>query len=53
MSNDFVFKTIRNDKLRITSYRRTFDIVHPFKDSNSKFDKVLSCTLEFLNKNLK
>lgn len=30
----------------------TFDIVHPFKSSNTKFDLVLNKTLDFFKKNL-
>ena len=39
--------------IKIPATGHTFDIVHPFKGSNPKFDKVLNSTLKFFNKNLK
>lgn len=36
----------------ISSTGHTFDVVHPFKSSNQKFDRVLSKTLEFFRNNL-
>ena len=39
--------------IKIPATGHTFDIVHPYKGSNPKFDKVLNSTLEFFNKNLK
>jgi len=37
---------------RIPATGHTFDITHPFKRSNVKFDSVLEKTLNFFNKNL-
>ena len=39
--------------VKIPATGHTFDVVHPFKGSNPKFEKVLNSTLEFFNKNLK
>ena len=39
--------------IKIPATGHTFDIVHPYKGSNPKFDKVLNSTLEFFNNNLK
>jgi dipeptidyl aminopeptidase/acylaminoacyl peptidase len=39
--------------IKIPSTGHTFDIVHPFRGSNPKFEKVLNSTIEFFNKNLK
>ena len=39
--------------IKIPATGHTFDVVHPFKGSNPKFEKVLNSTLEFFNKNLK
>jgi dipeptidyl aminopeptidase/acylaminoacyl peptidase len=39
--------------IKIPAAGHTFDVVHPFKGSNPKFEKVLNSTLEFFNKNLK
>ena len=41
------------DFVKIPATGHTFDVVHPFKGSNPKFEKVLSRTLDFFNKNLK
>lgn len=38
--------------IKIPNTGHTFDIVHPFAGSNSKFDMVLKETLEFFNQNL-
>jgi pimeloyl-ACP methyl ester carboxylesterase len=40
----------KSDFQKIPACGHTFDIVHPFEGSNSKFDLVLSKTEEFLNK---
>ncbi len=37
-------------KIKATGH--TFDVAHPFKESNQKFDSVLEKTLNFFNKNL-
>ena len=39
--------------IKIPATGHTFDVVHPFKGSNPKFEKVLNSTLEFFNRNLK
>ena len=39
--------------IKIPAAGHTFDVVHPFKGSNPKFEKVLNNTLEFFNRNLK
>jgi hypothetical protein len=39
--------------IKIPATGHTFDIVHPFKGSNPKFEKVLNSTVDFFNKNLK
>ena len=39
--------------INIPATGHTFDVVHPFKGSNPKFEKVLNSTLEFFNRNLK
>ncbi len=39
--------------IKIPATGHTFDVVHPFKGSNPKFEKVLNNTLEFFNRNLK
>jgi uncharacterized protein len=38
--------------IKIPAAGHTFDIVHPFKGSNPKFEEVINSTLEFFNINL-